>query len=220
MSEHDFEPIRGLPGELPPGETLLWQGAPNWWRLAQTAFHVRLVAGYFALMLLWRAAGATAHGEAPLVALRAALLVTPVAFAGLGLLCLFAWLNSRTTVYSITSRRVVMRFGVAFTKAINLPFTVIEGAALSTLPKGAGDLALSLKPPNKIAMLQLWPHARPWRLSRPQPTLRAVPDIHGVAAILAQAMKAEVGIEPSRFEAPVRGAAMGGRLTEPQGAAA
>ena len=47
MSEHDFEPIRGLPGPLPEGETILWQGAPDWRVLAVQAFHVRAVAIYF-----------------------------------------------------------------------------------------------------------------------------------------------------------------------------
>ena len=65
MSEHDFEPIRGLPGDLPEGETILWQGAPNWLTLAEQAFHVRAVAAYFALMLLWRlTAGAVIGGVA------------------------------------------------------------------------------------------------------------------------------------------------------------
>ena len=30
MSEYDHEPVRGLPGVLPSGEALLWQGAPEW----------------------------------------------------------------------------------------------------------------------------------------------------------------------------------------------
>ena len=29
ITEYDDEPIRGLPGELPQGETLLWQGSPE-----------------------------------------------------------------------------------------------------------------------------------------------------------------------------------------------
>ncbi len=40
----------GLPGQLPPGETILWQGAPHWRALARDAFHVRGVAVYFALL--------------------------------------------------------------------------------------------------------------------------------------------------------------------------
>ena len=62
MTEHDNEPIPGLPAMLPPGERILWQGAPDWRVLARTAFHTRLVAGYFALLALWALIGAAAQG--------------------------------------------------------------------------------------------------------------------------------------------------------------
>jgi len=49
VSEYEHEPIRGLPGDLPPGERILWQGAPDWRVLCRTALHPGWVAGYFAL---------------------------------------------------------------------------------------------------------------------------------------------------------------------------
>jgi hypothetical protein len=195
MSEHDFEPIRGLPAALPEGETLLWQGAPHWLTLAQQAFHLRAVGGYFLAMLAWRTTGAVLGGEPPIHALTAALAVTPIALVALAILALLAWLNSRTTVYTITSRRVVMRFGAALPKAINIPFSIIDGAALKMLPNGDGDLALNLKAPNKIAFLHLWPHVRPWRMASPQPTLRGLPKAKAVADILTAAMASQVSIE-------------------------
>ena len=134
-------------------------------------------------------------GDAPLHALTAAAAVTPLAFAALGILGFLAWLNSRTTVYTITNRRVVLRFGAAVPKAINIPFTIIDAAAMKALPGGAGDLALTLKAPNKIAFLQLWPHARPWRMAKPQPTLRALGDVASAASVLASAMEAVVAVE-------------------------
>jgi hypothetical protein len=206
MSEHDFEPIRGLPADLPEGETLLWQGAPDWKVLAREAFHIRAVGAYFAVMIVWRILGALVAGQTAPAALTTAIEVAPLAVAGLGLLAFLAWLNSRTTVYSITNKRVVLRFGAALTKAINIPFTVVDGAALKSLPHGAGDLALTLKAPNKIAFLQLWPHARPWRLTAPEPTLRAIADVHGVAEILAGAMQKQMTLAPSRAATQVRGA--------------
>ncbi len=216
MSEHDFEPIRGLPAALPEGETLLWQGAPNWMTLAQQAFHIRAVAAYFFGMLAWRTSAAVVGGEAPLKAITAAVTVMPIALAGLGMLALLAWLNSRTTVYSITSRRVVMRFGAALPKAINIPFSIIDGAALKTFANGDGDLALTLKAPNKLAFLHLWPHARPWRLSSPQPTFRGLPQAKAVADILAAAMASEVSIERTQPDAAGREARPSAGLGRPE----
>jgi hypothetical protein len=204
VSEYDFEPIRGLPGVPPEGETILWQGAPNWWTLSCQAFHLRAVAAYFAAMLLWRVVSGVSDGQSLLAAIEASLLVAPIALAGLGTLAFFGWLNSRTTVYTITSRRVVLRFGAALTKAINLPFSVIESAALKTYEGGAGDLALTLKAPNKIAFLQLWPHARPWKLGAPEPTLRALSDGRAVADLLAGAMRGQVAVEINRAQTGAR----------------
>ncbi len=195
MSEYDFEPIRGLPEVPPEGEDILWQGAPDAWTLACQAFHVRAAAAYLAVMLLWRVASGLSGGEAPLKAIAAAASVAPLALVALTLLVFLGWLNSRSTVYTITSRRVVLRFGAAFTKAINIPFPIIESAALKLYGEGAGDLALTLKAPNKIAFLQLWPHARPWKVGAPQPTMRGLSDARAVADILATAMKSEVDIE-------------------------
>jgi hypothetical protein len=214
MSEYDFEPIRGLPGVPPAGEEILWQGAPNWWTLSCQAFHVRAAAGYFAAILAWRVASGVADGAPVLKAVGAALLVAPIALIALGTLVFFGWLNSRTTVYTITSRRVVLRFGAALTKSINIPFKIINGAALKTYGRTSGDLALTLAPPNKIAFLQLWPHARPWRLGAPEPTLRALPDARAVTDLLATAMRGQVAIELTAGTAPDR--ETGGPLRPPQ----
>jgi hypothetical protein len=91
-----------------------------------------------------------------------------------------------------------MRFGAAVPKAINIPFGIIESAALKASANGAGDLALTLKAPNRLALLHIWPHARPWRMTSPQPTLRALPNASAAAALLASAMQAEVPIALTR----------------------
>ena len=56
--EYENEPIPGLPGIPPKGERILWQGSPDWRVLARTAFHTRLVTGYFVLLTGWAAGGA------------------------------------------------------------------------------------------------------------------------------------------------------------------
>ncbi len=215
MSEFDFEPIRGLPGDLPPGETLLWQGAPDPFRLACDAFHVRAVGVYFLGMLIWRTATGVSAGEPAVRAVGSALSVTPIALAALAMLGFFGWLNSRTTVYTITNKRVVMRFGAALTKAINIPFGIIEGASLKAYADGSGDVALKLKAPNKIAFLQLWPHVRPWRLASPEPTFRALADARGAIGLLAEAMQSQTPIELTLGGSAARDTVAGGGLQPP-----
>jgi hypothetical protein len=204
MSDFNFEPIRGLPGVPPAGETILWQGAPDWRILACEAFHIRAAAAYFAVMLAWRVVSGLSDGQSPLAVAVGVLSVAPIALVALGTLAFLAWLNSRTTVYTITSRRVVMRFGAALSKSINIPFAIVDTAGLKALPGGAGDLALTLRAPNKIAFIMLWPHARPWKVGSPQPTLRCVPDVRAVAQTLGTAMKRDVSPAVLRGETPAR----------------
>lgn len=190
LAEHEDEPIRGLPGRLPEGETLLWQGAPDGWGLAK-AMHVRGLAVYFALLIAVRAA--TAWGGDPLAVAVIVLELLGVSLAALGLLVLFAWLVGRTTVYSITDRRVVLRYGVALSKAVNIPFALVGGAAVRLRPDGSGDVVLTLEAGSRLPYLMLWPHVRPWRTAPAQPMLRAIPDAAIVAQRLSRALAAATG---------------------------
>ena len=126
-------------------------------------------------------------------AITAMLWLLPLAATGLGLVTLIAWLSARGTVYTLTDRRVVMRIGIVLTVTYNLPLKRIAAADLSTVPGGHGDIALALTKGDRIAWLQLWPHARPWRLAQPEPALRAVPDAAVVARRLTQAWTAATG---------------------------
>jgi Bacterial PH domain len=188
VSEHEHEALRGLPAALPPGERLLWQGAPDWRVLAVEALHVRKFALYFAALIAWRAADTLATGAGALDALWAAAFVMPLALAALGLLAGFAWLVGRTTVYSVTDRRVVMRIGVVLSVTFNLPFSAIGAASLRLRADGHGDIALALAGSDRIAWLHLWPHARAWRLRRPEPMLRALPQARQVAQTISDAL--------------------------------
>ena len=56
---------------------------------------------------------------------------------GIGLLMLYAWAVARTTVYTLTDKRVVLRIGVALNKCINLPLTQIAPALVARLRGGS-----------------------------------------------------------------------------------
>ncbi len=185
--EHDFEAAHGLPEPLPPGERLLWQGAPDWRALARHAFHVRKLVLYFGAILALRFVSQWGPDVGVLDALLATLWLLPLAAIAVGAAALLAWLVARTTVYTLTDRRVVMRVGIVLTLTFNLPLRHIEAAALHALPDGRGDIALTLDTSTRIAYLHLWPHARPWRMARTQPMLRALPDAAAVAQRLTQA---------------------------------
>jgi hypothetical protein len=211
MSHNDFErePIPGLPALPPPGEEVLWQGAPHWPTVARRVMHVDLVAAYFLAIWCWKLANGVAAGLPPTEIALSLAVYAGLALLAIGVLTLLAWGIARSTVYTITSRRIAMRFGMALPVTYNLPFRVIERAGVRELGGGRGDLALELSAGQRIAYLILWPHVRPWRLRSPQPMLRALPDIAHVAKLLGAALKVEIertggAAAPSRPERQIR----------------
>ncbi len=104
----------------------------------------------------------------------------------------YAWLIGRATVYTITDRRIVLKIGLILPMSFNLPYARIEAASIVGRSSGTGDISLLLNPGDKLAYLVLWPHARPWRAKRAEPSIRCVPDAQRVGVILAQALKASL----------------------------
>lgn len=193
MSHDDFnfEPIRGLPEKLPEGEHILWQGAPDPRRLAREALGLRWVFGYFAVLALWRVVVSSA--EAPFgVAVAHGLPFLVLGCAAYGILYGLAYVMARSTVYTLTNKRVAMRIGAALTMTLNLPYTWIGTAKLDLRPSGHGTLAMELIGETRISYLMTWPHVRPWQIARTQPALRCIPDAQEVARIFADAAETRI----------------------------
>ena len=193
MSHDDFafEPAPGLPAALPAGEKLLWQGIPRWRSLAVRAYHVRKVALYFAALILWDVLFGIAKSHPPRDILVSCGLLVAFGSIAIGVLSALAYFTSRSTVYSITSRRVLMRHGIAVPLTMNIPFNSIDGAAVRLFANGTGDIALQVAKQQRVAYLITWPHLRPGHLTRPQPSLRALSDAQHAAALLAEALAAD-----------------------------
>ncbi len=196
MSHDDFavEPVRGLPAALPAGEALLWQGQPQWRALALRALHARKVGIYFVVLAAWSALAALYDDRGATAA--AAVAATQLLLGALaaGMLAGIAWLTTRATVYTITTERVVIRFGIALTMSINLPLRVIQSAGLRRHRGGTGDIPLGLAPGERVSYLILWPHVRPWRLRHVEPMLRCIPEAETVARVLAGALARRHGV--------------------------
>ena len=184
--EYEIEPIPGLPGNLPAGEHIVWQGSPDWRTLARAVFHTRLVAIWFAVAAsLAFVAGGTGW--------KGALFTLLAAAAGLAVLYLLARAGARSTIYTLTNRRVVMRFGVSLPKCINLPLAAIGAADVRALGNEHVDIVLRPTQRFPLGWLQMWPHVQPWKVAEPQPMLRAVP-----ASFVPMLSSALIGADPQR----------------------
>ena len=213
MSHDDFafEPQEGLPQRLPQTEVMLWQGRPSAWALFRGAYGLRWIVAYFAVVVLWRAAAGWLDGG---FARTLAMAIPYMVLGGLALAVTgaMAWVAARSTVYSVTTARVVMRIGAALTVTLNLPYRQIANAALDLKKDGTGTIAFETLGETKFSALMLWPHLRPWHFARTQPALRCIPEAAKVAHLIADAAEARMAepvLAPAPARAPVRAAPQG-----------
>lgn len=186
-----FEPVRGLPERLPPGEIILWQGRPDAWALARDALNMSWVGAYFAALALWRLA-TMIETSGPGPALASATTFVLLGGVVCALLWLVAFAQARATVYTLTNRRIAMRIGAALSLTLNLPYTQVRSADLDRRRGGQGTIAFDTASDTRLSYLVCWPHVRPWHLRIPQPSLRCIPDAAGVARVFAEAAEARL----------------------------
>ena len=187
--EHEFEPEYGLPDTLPVGERILWQSGPAAALIFWSVFWGRLLLAYLGLMLvlrgsfIWSDTGSVAQTLAAVSWLGALFAVALTLFGWL------SWLIAKTTVYTLTNERLVLRIGIVLNLSFNIPLRRIQAADVRQLANGSGEIAISLHPDDKIAYPHLWPHARPWHLANPQPMLRGLAQVAPVAKLLEDAWR-------------------------------
>ena len=182
------EAFPGLPQALPEGERVLWQGKPNTLTLAIHAFHIRFIALWFGGMTVFKLfsmARAGAPGTDMAVHFAQMLALFGVA---MGIVMLLAWLMARAAMFTVTTNRVVIRSGAALRKYVNLPFAVIGSASVKRHGAKAGSIALQIAVPARASYFRLWPFVRPMKISRPEPLLRALPDVDAARAVVVSAM--------------------------------
>ncbi|CAN1506112.1 Domain of unknown function DUF304 [Burkholderiaceae bacterium] len=188
--EHEFEPSYGLPEALPAGEHILWQGSPNWFSLTRHAFHLFALMAYFGLIITAKLISISLAETTWFAELGSIALVIALSILGMVLIACLAYWSATTTVYTLTTSRVVMRVGIVLTVSFNLPLKRIVSADVHQFSDGTGNIRLKLAASDKIAYFHLWPHARPWYFAHPEPMLRSIPQATVVAKQLTTAWQA------------------------------
>lgn len=214
--EHEIEPVPGLPGLPPAGEVILWQGRPSAKLLSRHLLKVRWIGGYFLVLAVWAVASGVHDGREMGGLLFSIAILAALAAVLVGMIELFAWAVEKTTLYTITTERVVMRFGVALSMTLNLPFRKIEAVSTAKLDAMGGMIAIAVAPDTRLSWLIQWPHVRGWRFSRPEPSLVYLPDVEKAASVLSAAFvqfrashanQPRISVAPSISSAPVAVAA-------------
>ena len=216
--EHDYEPVPGLPARLPEGEYILWQGTPSSAKVSRNVMKTRWIAGYFAVLVLWNITAGLYDGRLPSEILFSSGALTIMSTIVVGLMEAFAWGVQKTTLYTITNKRVVMRIGVALSATFNLPFTRIVSADMREGKDGSGDIALTLKPGDKLSWLVFWPHVRGFKKGALMPQMICLKDVAIAGNVLSAALSGSrsVGDAMPQSLTPAKktGRVAGGRFIE------
>jgi hypothetical protein len=176
-----------LPADIPPGERVLWHGRPQWFSLARRAYRADFIAAYFVALTVWSVWSAATSGWG--AAAIAGAKTLGLGAAALAIVAALGFLSARTTLYVVTSRRLVLKVGIALPIFINIPFKDVGSAAARTFGDGTGDVTLALSKGRRIGYWLLWPHARPFHIVNPQPCLRCVAGAAVVAETVASALR-------------------------------
>ena len=200
MLEHDREVAPGLPEELPRSESLLWQGAPVFDSVLKGSFHFTKLVTYFAALLVVQLVLTLREGAPVGDAVASTAGFALLAAASLGLLAFYVRLVIRSTMMTLTDRRVVLRTGVAVPVTINLPYSRIEAADLRLYKDGTGDIVLIPEAGSRVSWLLLWPMVKPFRWMRVRPVLRGIADAESVARSLANALGSVAAEAPATRE--------------------
>jgi hypothetical protein len=195
MQEYEYEPIKGLPEELPEGEYVVWQGSPAWQALAVRVFHTRKLAIYFALLisahLIYQVMNGAVMSDIAL-SVSWQLLLSATA---LGLMAGAAKWYAKKAVFTFTNRRLVLRSGVALPMMVQVPWDSVASAGLHVCDDGTGDILITPKNDRKFYYMLIWPFVRPWHFGHVQPLLRGIIDPEVVAKRLAEVIDEERNTE-------------------------
>lgn len=189
VGEYENEPVRGLPEYLPDDETLVWQGEPDFRTMARRVFHVRTVSIYFLTLIALHLAFQISSGGSALSALLGSSWMLGMGLAAIAILTVLAWAYARSTVYTLTNKRLVIRSGVAVPMMVNIPLSTVEAADMREFKDGSGDIILSLDASKRLSYMMIWPNVRSWKFKPVLPALRSLANVKGVAEALGSVVQ-------------------------------
>ncbi|MEM7527470.1 MAG: photosynthetic complex putative assembly protein PuhB [Pseudomonadota bacterium] len=186
-------PCGASPRCSPKASRCCGKARPSWKALALRGVATKFVMGWLAIIVAWKIS-ALIGGTLTLVeAARLLLMQLCLAAVAVGIFAGIAYATAEQTIYTITNRRVVLRFGLMMDLSVNLPFTQIGKLDLRRHRDGTGDLVLGLQGDLQgLSIIHIWPNSLPWHWFSPTPMLRALPEPDHAGQILADALKADL----------------------------
>ena len=191
MYKINKSPPKDVLSVIPEDEEVLWHGRPDFRRFSLSALGLRYLMLY--LLIVSLTTFFSNFGNLSLF------LFLQMMFPYIICCCLAAIIlvmigisQVIPIVYVITSKRIIIKSGLALIFMLNVPFDKIANIDKKTFSDGCGDISFKFMGNKRIPFFAGWPSVRPWYFNNPEPTFRCIPDVDVVAFKLANAAQSRI----------------------------
>ena len=184
-------PPKDILSVIPKDEKIIWYGKPDIRRFCLTALGLKYIFIY--LIIIFCSIIYSRSGDLNFIKI-IEVLFPYIISSFLAVLLLIAVGVSQVlpTVYVITSKRVIIRSGLALIFMLNVPFDKIVSIDKNIYRDGCGNISFKLLSKSRIPFFASWPSVRPWFFSNPQPTFRCIADVEIIALKLSEAARSRI----------------------------
>jgi len=184
-------PPKDILSIIPEDEKIIWYGRPDLRRFCLTALGLKYI--FFYLIIIFFSILYARFGDFNFIKIVQVLFPYLISsFLAVLLLIIIGTSQVLPTIYVITSRRVIIRSGLALIFMLNVPFDKIASIDKNHYSDGSGNISFKLISNKRVPFFASWPSVRPWYFSNPEPTFRCIADVEVIALKLSEAAQSRV----------------------------
>ena len=184
-------PPKDILSIIPKDEKIIWYGRPDLRRFCLSALGLKYIIFY--LIIIFFSIIYARSGDFNFIKITQVLFPYLISsFLAVLLLIIIGISQVLPTIYVITSKRVIIRSGLALIFMLNVPFDKIASIDKKQYSDGSGNISFKLMGNKRVPFFAGWPSVRPWHFNNPEPTLRCISDVDIVALKLSEAAESRI----------------------------
>ena len=191
MYKIDKSPPKDILGAIPENEDIIWYGRPELRRFCLSALGLRYLLLYLLIVALFNLSSNFGNFSF-FIYLEIMVPYIISCFLATVLLVIIGISQVMPTVYVITSKRIIIRSGMALIFMLNVPFDKIANIDKQIFKDGCGNISFKLINNKRVPFFASWPSVRPWYFNNPEPTFRCISNVDVIALKLADAAQSRI----------------------------
>mgnify|MGYP001213734411 CR=1 FL=1 len=191
MYKIDKPPPKDVLSIIPEDENVIWHGRPDLRRFSISALGLRYLILY--LLVVSLTTFFSNYGNLSLSIFLQMMFPYVICCCLAAIIMVMIGISQVIpTVYVITSKRIIIKSGLALIFMLNVPFDKVANIDKKVFNDGCGDISFKLIGNKRIPFFAGWPSVRPWYFNNPEPTFRCISDVDVVSFKLANAAQSRI----------------------------